>query len=62
MLIPIEATKTLEEYVGIIPNELHDGLPPKRDIQHHINLIPGASLPNQAVYRMNLTQHVEINQ
>jgi len=39
--IPIlnEVAKLLEEYVDVIPNELPDGLPPKRDIQHHIDLI-----------------------
>ena len=34
MPIPIGSTKILEEYVDIIPNELPNGLPPKRDIQH----------------------------
>ncbi len=32
MPIPIDTTKILEEYVDIIPNELPDGQPPKRDI------------------------------
>jgi len=45
--IPVEAVAILEEYVDITPDELSDGLPPTRDIQHHIDLIPGASLPNQ---------------
>jgi hypothetical protein len=39
--IPTEVAKVLEEYVDVIPNELLDRIPPKRDIQHHINLIPG---------------------
>jgi hypothetical protein len=60
--IPPEVAKVLEEYVDVIPNELLDGLPPKRDIQHHIDLIPGSSLPNQTTYRMSPTQHAELNQ
>jgi hypothetical protein len=59
--IPTEVAKLLEEYVDVILNELLDGLPPRRDIQHHIDLIPGSYLPNQEAYRMSLTQHAELN-
>jgi hypothetical protein len=61
--IPIstKVAKVLEEYVDVIPNELPDGLPPKRDIPHYIDLIPGSSLPNQESYRMSPTQHEDIN-
>lgn len=60
--IPVEMAKVLEEYVDGILNELPDGLPPKRDIQHHIDLIPGVYFPNQETYRINPTQHANLNQ
>jgi len=36
------------------------GLPPLRGIEHQIDLIPGASLPNRAPYRTNLDETKEI--
>jgi hypothetical protein len=36
------------------------GLPPLRGIEHQINVIPGASLPNHAPYRTNPEETKEI--
>ena len=36
------------------------GLPPLRGIEHQIDFIPGASLPNRPAYRTNPTKAKEI--
>jgi hypothetical protein len=38
------------------------GLPPKRGIEHQIDLVSGASLPNRAAYRTNPEETKEIQQ
>ena len=45
-IVPHDAAKILEEFIDFIPNELPDGLSPKRDIQNHIDMIPRETLPN----------------
>ncbi|XP_038713432.1 uncharacterized protein LOC120007302 [Tripterygium wilfordii] len=50
----------LEKFSDVIPSEIPPGLPPKRSIQHCIDLVPGASLPNKAAYRMNPSQSAEL--
>jgi len=51
--VPEKKKPLLKKFQRIVHDELQDELPPMRDIQHHIDLIPGANLPNLPHYRMN---------
>jgi hypothetical protein len=44
--LPPAVADILQVYEDVFPNELPLGLPPLRGIEHQIDLIPGASLPN----------------
>ena len=50
----------LAEFSQVFPEELPDHLPPLLDIQHAIDLVPGATLPNLLHYRLNPTEHAEL--
>ena len=50
----------LGDYQDIVVDDFQDALPPKRSISHHIDLIPRASLPNKAAYRMTPRENEKI--
>ncbi|KAK1602536.1 hypothetical protein QYE76_017967 [Lolium multiflorum] len=58
-VIDIPTSKYLE-FQDVFPDELPHGLPPLRGIEHRIDLIPGAPLPNRAAYRTNPEDTKEI--
>lgn len=58
--LPKEIQELLEEFNEIAAEELPDKLPPKRSISHHIDFIPGSSLPNKAAYRMSPKDNEEV--
>ncbi|XP_057523911.1 uncharacterized protein LOC130803728 [Amaranthus tricolor] len=53
-------TNLLEQFADVFPTELPVGLPPIRGIEHQINLIPGAALPNKPAYRTSLEETKEL--
>jgi hypothetical protein len=58
--VPAPVTNLLQECSDVFPAEIPPGLPPIRGIEHQIDLIPGASLPNRAAYRANPEETKEI--
>jgi hypothetical protein len=57
---PEEVQELLEEFIDIVVDELPRSLPPMRSVIHHIDLIPGASLPNKATYRLTPQENEEV--
>jgi hypothetical protein len=57
---PEEVQELLENFDDIVVGELPKSLPPIRSINHHIDLIPGASLPNKATYRLTSQENEEV--
>jgi len=58
--IPLAITNLLQEFEDIFPAEIPPGLPPMRGIEHQIDLILGATLPNRAAYRTKSDQTKKI--
>ncbi|KAK1692303.1 hypothetical protein QYE76_009000 [Lolium multiflorum] len=51
----------MTEFSDVFPEEVPAGLPPLHGIEHQIDLIPGASLPNREPYRTNPEETKEIH-
>jgi hypothetical protein len=58
--LPPPVANILQEFADVFPPDVPPGLPPIRGIEHQIDLIPGASLPNRAPYRTNPEETKEI--
>ncbi|KAE8706830.1 cytochrome P450 78A7-like [Hibiscus syriacus] len=50
--VPREVGQVLAEFRDVMPTELPKHLPPKREVDHKIELVPNAEPPTKASYRM----------
>lgn len=58
--VPKEILELLEKFTDVFPEEVPAGLPPLRGIEHQIDLVPGAPLPNRPAYRVNPEEAKEL--
>ncbi|KAG7588690.1 Reverse transcriptase domain [Arabidopsis suecica] len=58
--IPSKIKFLLQDYTDVFPEENPQGLPPIRGIEHQIDFVPGASLPNRPAYRTNPVETKEL--
>jgi hypothetical protein len=51
--LPSDIVSLLQEFEDVLPEEVPHGLPPIQGIEHQIDFIPGALIPNRPAYRSN---------
>ncbi|XP_019086811.1 PREDICTED: uncharacterized protein LOC109127055, partial [Camelina sativa] len=59
-VLPSKVELVLQEYSDVFPEDNPIGLPPIRGIEHQIDFVPGAALPNRPAYRTNPTETKEL--
>ena len=58
--IPSVVVSLMQEFDDVFPEDIPNGLPPLRGIEHQIDLVPGASIPNRPAYRSNPEETKEL--
>jgi hypothetical protein len=58
--IPSVAVSLMQEFDDVFPEDIPNGLPPLRGIEHQIDLVPRASIPNRPAYRSNPEETKEL--
>ncbi|KAI0500729.1 hypothetical protein KFK09_018945 [Dendrobium nobile] len=55
-----EVTQLLADFADVIPTDLPQEFPSVRPIQHQIDFVPGANLPNLPHYKMSPVEHQQL--
>ena len=58
--LPSSIVSLLQEIEDVFPEEIPNGLPPIRGIEHQIDFVPGATIPNRPAYRSNPEETKEL--
>ena len=58
--LPSVFVSLLQEYEDVFPNDVPSGLPHIRGIEHQIDFVPGATIPNRSAYRSNPEETKEL--
>ena len=58
--LPSAIVTLLQDFDDVFPNEVPNGLPPIRGIEHQIDFVPGATIPNRPAYRSNPEETKEL--
>lgn len=59
-IVPSAAISLLQEFDDVFPDDTPSELPPLRGIEHQIDFVPGASIPNRPAYRSNPEETKEL--
>jgi hypothetical protein len=59
MMIALEEIRVVQEYLDVFPQELL-GMPPDRDIEFLIDLLPGTPPISKRPYRMSVNELVDL--
>ncbi|KAH9744280.1 Endonuclease [Citrus sinensis] len=58
--LPSAIVTLLQDFDDVFPNEVPNGLPPIRGIEHQIDFVPRATIPNRPAYRSNPEETKEL--
>ena len=53
-------SSVMKSFKDVFPDELPPGLPPSREVDHKIDLVPGAVPPSRPTYRLSATELAEL--